>query len=62
MLFLSVKLAEESQELVSFVVPHGQFSFTSLCAGLNLAPAVYSQLGSEILGGHEIYRGMELDQ
>jgi hypothetical protein len=48
--FLSVKLAEESQELVSFVVPHGQFSFTSLCAGLNLAPAVYSQLGSEILG------------
>jgi hypothetical protein len=48
--FLSVKLAEESQELVSFVVPHGQFSFTSLCAGLNLAPAIYSQLGSEILG------------
>jgi hypothetical protein len=35
---------------VSFVVPHGQFSLTSLCAGLNLAPAVYSQLGSEILG------------
>lgn len=48
--FNALPLDEPSQDSTTFVVPHGEFAFRVLCAGLPLTPSVYTQIGSEILG------------